>query len=287
MKNIFSRFFLVAATIPLLYVIIIYLPYWGHGATVLISVIFTAGCGVELARLFTKRGINSSTSLFSILALLPSVILWTALRLFPQKTEVALIIFLLGFCISIIILLASFVFPKKSHVFSYALVNSAVKSFPLIYPGLFSAAIVLIADYPGASTQALLWFALLVFGNDSAAWAVGIALGRHRGIISVSPNKSLEGFLGAFAGSLGASFLGPVLFPDVINGTPWKLVFLGIIVGLAVIIGDLFESALKRSAEIKDSGNMIPGRGGFLDSFDSILFAAPVYYSVVRFLNLL
>ena len=157
----------------------------------------------------------------------------------------------------------------------------------MIYPGLFASAIILIADYPTSSTQAILWFALLVFGNDSAAWAVGMLFGKHRGIVVVSPNKSLEGFVGAYAGSLGASFLGRLLFSGAISGSAWKLTVLGLAVGTAVITGDLFESALKRSVGIKDSGTAIPGRGGFLDTFDSIIFAAPVFYAAVRILEII
>ena len=75
-------------------------------------------------------------------------------------------------------------------------------------------------------------------------------------------------------------------FPDVITISYRNLVILGIITSLAAIIGDLIESVFKRSCEVKDSGNLIPGRGGVLDSIDSILIAAPIFYIGYNFLFL-
>lgn len=76
------------------------------------------------------------------------------------------------------------------------------------------------------------------------------------------------------------------LYPGAFPVSPVVTFLLGLVVGLSVIAGDLFESALKRSVGIKDSGAGIPGRGGFLDSFDSEFFAAPVFYAAILLLDL-
>ncbi len=287
MNNLVSRILLVSAALPALFSLIWFLPQGGHAAAVILAAFVTAGCGAEISRLFSARGIRSNTTLFSFLAAFPMTALWILVHALPESAEAALFHFVAVISLAALAILTPFAFPRNSKEIEDTLVAASARAFPLLYPGFFSAFIVLIADYPGASTPAMLWFLLIVFGNDSLAWAVGMLFGRHRGLLPVSPNKSLEGFAGAYAGSLAGAFLGPVLFPSSVLGSPLRLSALGLLVGTAVIAGDLFESSLKRSAGVKDSGASVPGRGGFLDSFDSILFAAPVFFIVVRLLNLI
>ncbi len=284
MKNFLSRFLLVAVALPALYAAAVYLPQYGHAAVVAIVLAFAAGCGSELAGLLRLRGFPAPGPLTSALSAAPALLLWFSFRLSPEAAVPG--VFVAGFGLALLAAFLPLAFPRNAEAIGISLSRSAARAFPLLYPGLLSASIVLIAELPGSSTAALIWFALLVFGNDSAAWAVGMMAGRHRGVVAVSPNKSAEGFLGAYGGSLAAAFLGPVLYPGLLSGRSWELVLLGLLVGTAVIAGDLFESALKRSAGIKDSGSVIPGRGGFLDTFDSILFAAPVFYAAVTILDL-
>ncbi|MDR0388648.1 MAG: phosphatidate cytidylyltransferase [Spirochaetaceae bacterium] len=156
----------------------------------------------------------------------------------------------------------------------------------IIYPGLFLVWIIRMALFPEASTVILI-FLFIVCAGDSAAWAAGMVLGRgNRGVIIASPNKSIAGFIGGFIASvlisLGAVLFFPGIFytaklPPLLAGS-----LLGLGTGLAAALGDLAESALKRGAAIKDSGNLIPGRGGVLDSIDSIALAAPVFYGLYR-----
>jgi phosphatidate cytidylyltransferase len=161
-----------------------------------------------------------------------------------------------------------------------ALPKASALGFAAIYPGFLGAIIVLIASEPRHATESLLTFCILAFSSDSLAWLVGVTLGRHRGIVAVSPNKSLEGFVGGMLAPIGMAFACAAVFPEAISAQWWEILVLGLLVGAAAIVGDLFESSLKRSAGIKDSGSAVPGRGGFLDSFDSLLLAAPVFYSL-------
>jgi len=121
----------------------------------------------------------------------------------------------------------------------------------------------------------------IVMSGDSAAYYVGSAFGRKKLYPAVSPNKSVEGALGGLAGSLlGALIFRFLFFPEL--GAPLCLAA-ALVTGAAGQVGDLFESLLKRSCGVKDSGNIIPGHGGVLDRLDSILFAAPViwYFSTL------
>ena len=114
---------------------------------------------------------------------------------------------------------------------------------------------------------------ILTWINDTGAYCVGVPLGRHRLIERVSPGKSVEGFVGG----LIFSMVGGALIAWLVDfRTPLFGALLGLVVGLVAVLGDLVESKLKRSVAIKDSGTFLPGQGGFLDRFDSLIFVLPV-----------
>ncbi|MHB8122043.1 MAG: phosphatidate cytidylyltransferase [Desulfuromonadaceae bacterium] len=122
---------------------------------------------------------------------------------------------------------------------------------------------------------------LIVMTNDSAAYYSGSAFGKHRLYPLVSPKKSIEGAIGGLIGSIGGTMLAKFTFFPQLTFTDAML--MALIVGMVGQAGDLFESLLKRSFGVKDSGSIIPGHGGVLDRLDSILFAAPVTYYYVLF----
>jgi phosphatidate cytidylyltransferase len=121
---------------------------------------------------------------------------------------------------------------------------------------------------------------LIVMTNDSAAYYTGSAFGKRRLYPLVSPKKSVEGALGGLCGSLVGTLLAKyTFFPQL---TFADVVLTALVIGMVGQAGDLFESLLKRSFGVKDSGSIIPGHGGVLDRLDSILFAAPItYYYVI------
>ncbi|NTW81529.1 MAG: phosphatidate cytidylyltransferase [Geobacteraceae bacterium] len=122
---------------------------------------------------------------------------------------------------------------------------------------------------------------LIVMTNDSAAYYTGCAFGKHRLYPLVSPKKSIEGAVGGLIGSLCGTLLAKFTFFQQL--TLIDAVATALVVGVVGQAGDLFESLLKRSFGVKDSGTIIPGHGGVLDRLDSILFAAPVTYYYVLF----
>ncbi|MDD2310795.1 MAG: phosphatidate cytidylyltransferase [Desulfuromonadaceae bacterium] len=127
----------------------------------------------------------------------------------------------------------------------------------------------------------LLVIMLIVMTNDSAAYYSGSAFGKHRLYPLVSPKKSIEGAVGGLIGSLGGTILAKfTFFPQL---TLADAVATALVIGIVGQAGDLFESLLKRSFGVKDSGSIIPGHGGLLDRMDSILFAAPITYYYVLF----
>jgi phosphatidate cytidylyltransferase len=151
------------------------------------------------------------------------------------------------------------------------------------YLGLPLGAIASIRWTAGAMAVALLVVVMVV--SDSAQYYTGRTFGRHKLAPRVSPAKTVEGAIG---GLIAASIAGAVLVPRWITPTPPSAALLGAALGLVLAVvgmmGDLFESSLKRSAGIKDSSSLIPGHGGVLDRLDSYLFAAPMYFLFLRYL---
>ncbi|MCL2093074.1 MAG: phosphatidate cytidylyltransferase [Treponema sp.] len=152
----------------------------------------------------------------------------------------------------------------------------------LIYPGLFMGWIIQMMKLPQGG-MVVIFYLLTVFLNDSNAWLSGILFGKNsRGRVAASPVKSLAGFIGGIFASVVVAFGGIYIFPEIFTSSflpaPLSALILGLASGAAVILGDLSESALKRSAGVKDSGTLVMGRGGALDSIDSAALCAPVYY---------
>ena len=123
--------------------------------------------------------------------------------------------------------------------------------------------------------------------NDTCAYFVGRALGKHKMAPVLSPKKSIEGLIGGIvgAGVFGAVF--GILFDkyvDTMNYAPLLFAVVGAVGALPAVIGDLAASAIKRNNDIKDYGKLIPGHGGILDRFDSIIFTAPIIYYLLVYL---
>jgi phosphatidate cytidylyltransferase len=115
----------------------------------------------------------------------------------------------------------------------------------------------------------------VIWAGDAAAYYGGRALGRHKLAPIVSPNKTIEGSIAGLAGSILAGIvLGSWLLQRQIS----FLVLASLAAATAGQLGDLVESALKRSAGVKDSSSLLPGHGGMLDRLDSLMFAAPVFF---------
>ena len=134
----------------------------------------------------------------------------------------------------------------------------------------------------------LLVFPLVVtWASDIGAYFVGRALGKRKLIPSVSPGKTVAGAVGGLAASMlvAWAFARGVLVPVANLGfTPWGAIAFGGLVSVAAQIGDLFESLLKREARVKDSSHIIPGHGGILDRFDSLIFVLPLAYLLLGWL---
>ena len=127
--------------------------------------------------------------------------------------------------------------------------------------------------------SALIWLLFIcTWSSDTFAYFVGTAIGSHKLASSISPNKTVEGFLGGVLGTTAmAVIVGHILFDFPLI----EMAILGSIMAIVATFGDLVESVMKRFANVKDSGILLPGHGGMLDRFDSIFYTAPFFYYFV------
>ncbi len=134
----------------------------------------------------------------------------------------------------------------------------------------------------------VLYLILVTKFSDMGAYLTGSVCGRHPLVPHISPKKTWEGFFGSLVFSTAGSFALYALIPDrlaVFNW--WDVALLGPLLGFAAVVGDLAESIVKRGAEAKDSGALLPGIGGVLDLIDSLLFTAPILFFYMRLVHAL
>lgn len=159
----------------------------------------------------------------------------------------------------------------------------AVSVFGPIYTSFAFSAIVLVRVSDKGVHGALLTLGVMLslWANDAVAYLVGSRIGSHKLAPRISPNKSWEGFWAGLVGSVAVWVV--LAFAGVANiGVPLAAV-VGLVVGIVGVVGDLFESRIKRGVGVKDSGNLIPGHGGLLDRSDSLLFGSVAAYILLLF----
>jgi phosphatidate cytidylyltransferase len=133
-------------------------------------------------------------------------------------------------------------------------------------------------NFTGFTPVLIIGYFILLWVNDTGAYLIGVSTGVHRLMERISPKKSWEGFFGGLvAAALVAWFFSGYL--GVLDKTKW--VIISVIISIAGTYGDLVESMLKRSIGVKDSGSIMPGHGGFLDRFDSVIISFPLVYLYV------
>ena len=282
MKKLIQRLLIFFLGLPLLIAIVVFLPYRNH-LCLNIMVIVTSILGtLEFQNILKQKNLYIPPFEAAILG-----------SIFPLLAALTVSFNIIGELGFFLIVMAAFFWLIVARIFSNKkeqddfINRTAAGFFTMIYPGIFLSWVIIMASLY-YSEIILAAFLLIVFLNDSLAWTCGMMFGKNnRGLIPASPEKSIAGFIGGLAASVGAGVLAVLLFPYVFVSVINPLlagIILGLLTGIAAILGDLGESVLKRSANIKDSGILIPGRGGILDSIDSIALAAPVFYFALTLL---
>jgi phosphatidate cytidylyltransferase len=235
--------------------------------------------GIILIVIFLVVGfIDSFFITWFLLGVLMFIALYEALELFRFDDEKIYIY------AAIIWLVASFYPNPENLVFVVGIIFASILAYtqefnkqlfiPLMYP--IVSFLFLWSLYVSYGMESLLWLVAIVASADIGAYFIGKNIGQTK-FCQTSPNKTLEGVTG---GIITASILGSIFS---IDGTGFFLsLFISILVALASIFGDLFESYLKREADVKDSGDILPGHGGILDRTDSYLFGGIIMLVLLR-----
>lgn len=169
--------------------------------------------------------------------------------------------------------------------------NYRSEQVAMIYLGFFYVTVMLSFIYQVRMSETGIMAVWLIFiaawGSDTCAYSVGKLIGKHKLPSKLSPNKSIEGCIGGVIGAALIGFLYATIFKTNIVGVKQPQVAFAIIGGVGSVIaqiGDLAASAIKRNHDLKDYGHLIPGHGGILDRFDSIIFTAPMVYFLITIL---
>lgn len=203
-----------------------------------------------------------------VLCLLIAAVIIAAFVLDEVSVEV-------GMFLTLLVIPASYVF-KKDVSLDEALPSSAIAVLATMYVGMLAGSLIRLRnDFP-QGPRLVFFLLLVVWLGDAGAYYVGKRFGKRKLSPRISPKKTVEGLVGGVLMS--------IVTVTVIHFTFFRdfallhAIIIGIILSVSGVIGDLAESMWKRSAAVKDSGTLIPGHGGFLDRFDSILFTAPILY---------
>ncbi len=273
MNKFAERLILFFLGIPLFVATVLLVPYY-HYIVFQIEIIFFAILAIMEVRqiLAQKMQVYPTAHLVAVGILPPLAAAASCVFGLPPA------LFLFAGTASIILLFIFELVYSFSGRFDVSIERLASGFFVILYPGYLLVFLSLMTRWQHAGAIICTFF-LMVFGCDSAAWLFGLLLGKgNRGVCPASPNKSVAGFIGGYFGSAAGCLVGRLLWPEVFPGAIWKLALLAVCIATTAIIGDIAESILKRSAGIKDSGAVMPGRGGILDTIDSILLSAPVFY---------
>lgn len=279
MKKLIERLLLFFIGLPIIIASIFFLPYQHYLVLHIELLVFTAFAILEMRSMLSQKlPVHSKFIALSTGLIIPLASFGYAVFDLPFRS--------ITFSIAIACVLTLFIefLYSFSGKFDKSIQRIASSFAMIIYPGYLMLYLSIMTKWNNAGVILSVFF-LMVFGCDSLAWFFGMLFGKNnRGFIPASPNKSIMGFIGGYFGSILVGFIAYTLFPQIFHGSVLKILILAILTATASIVGDIIESIFKRSANVKDSGTIIPGRGGVLDSIDSILLSAPVYYILCDFL---
>ena len=270
-----KRVLTAAVLIPLVVVAVFYAPIWLFAIVVAAIALITLGEYFNIVEAYGLKPIRIYVYVVVILLFARS---WTVGNLEAVTVVAALSAFLIP----------ALLMSKPD--LRGALPSASASVFPFFYVALPLLLVVDMRHFDGPGTvMALL---VIVWVGDTAAYFVGKGIGRHLLAPRTSPKKTWEGAVASLVGSAAVGVVWWVLaersprsqslfgvgYFELLKAGIWSAVLMAVVVNIAAQLGDLVESVLKRGANVKDSGSILPGHGGMLDRIDALLFAAPVMY---------
>lgn len=293
-----KRVLTAVVLVPLVLLVVFKAPLWLFTAVVALLLVLALHEYLNISKAYGIQPMPWVTYGFSLLLIL-AALANAELQVFAARPWVGLLLrdWTVLLSISLVFGIPA-VFRSDMRM---ALAASAVSAFGVLYVAAPLASLVVFRRDPGEAIF-LVYILLSVWAGDIAAYYVGRSIGRHKLAPLVSPNKTWEGAVASLIASVGVailvfrfehsietffsqpkfSFYTPLAMPP--GRSLLYLVVLGLVANIAAQLGDLFESAIKRGAQLKDSGSLLPGHGGILDRIDALLFAIPAvwYYAVLH-----
>jgi phosphatidate cytidylyltransferase len=270
----------VVVALPVFFVLLFILPHYNHLVMNLLALVVTVAGARELQILLAGRGAPTFPCVFILAGLIPAAAYLEVLGVIAPAWSLAVPTALI-----VLVLLRS-LWARDQKELGPLLQKISSSLLVVVYPALLVSFIVRLTVFENAR-WVLLFFFGMNFANDITAYLAGMFLGRGTRLgYAVSPNKSAVGFFAGILASVGVAVLFKAVIPGLLPVGYGLTALIGAAAGILTIAGDLVESALKRSADVKDSGGIIPGRGGILDSIDSWLLTAPMFYFVFLWISL-
>ncbi len=272
MNSVVKRVLLTFTAVPALFSLIFFFPMYNHLPFAILVVLAVIAGSIEMGRIIFSASVKEYLHIVILSSFIP-VFTYIDVAFFSQYNILTLYLMTL-----ITMCMAREIYRGSIDSFTSSIEHVGLSLLLILYPGGLSIFLIKILFLPYPTELTLLLF-LLVFGNDTFAYVFGMLFGKgNRNIIKVSPNKSIAGFIGG----LLMTFLIAILFRQFVPHmssffTILQVTILAIIIGIIANIGDLVESTFKRSAKVKDSGTIILGRGGIMDSIDSLILSAPFF----------
>ncbi|MCD8436942.1 phosphatidate cytidylyltransferase [Tenacibaculum dicentrarchi] len=246
------------------------------------AILFSAESYIGLIAVFSTICVFEFSKILQVKNVLPYVLLIAIIYISTIKIPLYFSGFLIGFSFLGLIGLLYYLITTKPIKTKQTSQKITLHIVYLILPFYFLIKLPFIKE--NYHPNIIIYIILLIWTNDSFAFLVGKNFGKHKLFESVSPKKTIEGFMGGMFFAILGAFLIEEFgeYPKYFSILNW--IFIAIIVTVFGSLGDLVESKFKRQANIKDSGTIMPGHGGLLDRLDSLFFLAPFVYLYIHYI---
>ncbi len=205
---------------------------------------------------------------------------------YSTRSKPALVLTLSALAVTILVAVKCmlFLFNNKSNLINYFSKYTYLIGY-IILPFVFITKIPFGDN--GYNPKIIIGIFILIWTNDTFAYIIGKSIGKRKLFERVSPNKTIEGFIGGVIFAIIASYIIAKYYIKIKEANTYIWIIIAIIISVFGTIGDLVESKFKRIAGVKDSGIIMPGHGGILDRLDSVIFVAPIVFLFYQILNYL
>ena len=272
MRNLLVR----AASGVVLFGVVLGAILWSKWSFAALLLAIIVGGQIEFYRMAQKAGYWPQRAMGVASGILIFIVAFALMWLFDKSSELDSRYLMItgGLVLYIILLLPLMFICELFRKSATPIANIATSLMGVVYVAMPLSLLLFIPLLLGGGEWkpwTLLFYIFIIWANDVFAYLFGITLGKHRLFERISPKKSWEGFVGGLIGAMGMGYLAAT----IMGGDHIEWIGMALIAAITGVFGDVVESLFKRSVDVKDSGQVIPGHGGWLDRFDALLLSVP------------